>query len=154
MSDKKLGKEINVEEIDLERLKQGTVDAPGLVEFAHNASSAIVKPEDRGRIKGVAVQAMYEQADMQLEQIVDQMKLLAAQYEKLKNKVAVSERIYQAEMSFKPLIGKTYYLYSRESKKDVLSMVGPDEWGKNGHPYSDMIAKLQLLADHTWKVLD
>ena len=154
MSDKKLGKEIDISEIDLDRMKQATVDAPGLVAFAHNASSSIVKAEDKGRIKGVAVQAMYEQADMQLVQIVDQMKLLAEQYEKIKTKVNVSERIYQAEMSFKPLIGKVYFLYSRKEKKDVLSMVGPNEWGHSGHPYLEHIATVQLLADHTWKMLD
>ncbi|EQC51476.1 DUF2452 domain-containing protein, partial [Bacteriovorax sp. DB6_IX] len=76
------------------------------------------------------------------------------QYEKLKNKVEVSERIYLADMSFRPLIGKTYFLYSRKDKKDILSMVAPTEWGKSGHPYEDHIATVQLLADHTWKVID
>ncbi|MEZ4981264.1 MAG: DUF2452 domain-containing protein [Saprospiraceae bacterium] len=73
---------------------------------------------------------MYEQTDMQLKQIKEQIDLLASQAKSIQKRVAISENIYLAEMNFKPLMGHTYHLYQKNSGDFVLSMVGPDEWGK------------------------
>ncbi len=38
--------------------------------------------------------------------------------------------IYEANLSFKPNIGKTYYLYQKHDDSHLLSLVSPKEWGK------------------------
>ena len=96
---------------------------------------------------------MDHQTDMQLNQIYEQMQLLAEQAKKLNARKQVSEFIYQAEMRFEPFINHTYHVYQRSSGKYSLSLVGPKEWGKSGQDLT-FIATVKLLADHTWDILD
>jgi hypothetical protein len=81
------------------------------------------------------------------------MKLLADQAKAIQTRVEVSERIYQAKMSFEPLIGRIYHLYERENGTDLLSLIGPREWGRS-KPFALFIASMKLLADHTWEILE
>ena len=142
---------IDIDKIDLEKDKDKISDLPGLIAYAHHAGSAIIKPEDKGRIKGTAVSAMHEQTDRQFHQLYDQMQTLIDQAKYLKKRVEVSERIYQASIPFQPVIGKTYFLYHKENGTDVLSMISRDEWGKS-FPYVSLEAEVRLLSDHTWEI--
>ena len=58
---------------------------PHSLTYGHHVGSAIVKPEDQGRLKGRALSAMDHQTDQQLGQIYEQMQLLAAQAKKLQD---------------------------------------------------------------------
>ncbi|MEZ4988394.1 MAG: DUF2452 domain-containing protein [Saprospiraceae bacterium] len=124
---------------------------PHLLPYAHTVGGAVIKPIDKGRVKGLAVAAMYEQTDLQLQQIREQINLLARQAQQLHDRVAISEAIYQTNMNFKPLIGRHYFLYRRKEGTTVLSMVAPEEWGRKS-PFT-FIAEVKLLADHTWDVI-
>ncbi len=125
---------------------------PHLLPYAHTVGGAVIKPIDKGRVKGRAVAAMYEQTDLQLAQIKEQIDLLAEQARKLHERVQLSEEIYQTDMNFEPLIGRTYYLYRRSNGLTVLSMVSPSEWGSKP-PYA-FVATVKMLADHTWEILE
>ncbi|MEN0003656.1 MAG: DUF2452 domain-containing protein [Bacteroidota bacterium] len=125
---------------------------PHLLPYAHTVGGAVIKPIDKGRVKGRAVSAMYEQTDLQLDQIKQQIELLAQQAKSIHDRVQISEQIYGAEMNFEPLISFTYHLYRRSNGKYVLSMVGPKEWGLNS-PY-EFVATVKMLADHTWEILE
>jgi hypothetical protein len=140
-------------DIDFERQKDKITQNPGLIAFPHHIGSGVIKPEDKGRIKGVAVSSMYDQTDRQLQQLYDQMQTLIEQAQNLKKRVEISERIYLSDMNFKPVVGKIYFLYQRNSQTDVLSMIAPEEWGRS-KPIGHYLAKVQLLSDHTWEVLD
>lgn len=144
-------KKINIEKFDLEKEKEKTTENPGLIAFPHNIGSAIIKPEDKGKIKGRAVAAMRQQTDRQMKQIYEQVQTLVNQANEIKHRVEVSERIYMAQMNFEPIISHTYYVYEKKDGSDVLSMISPDEWGKS-FPFKAFIAKVTLLADHTWEV--
>jgi len=122
-----------------------------LLEYAHTAGSAVIKPEDKGKIKGRAVTAMREQTDLQLAQLYKQMQLLAEQATAIRNRVEVSERIYSAQMNFEPVVGHTYYFYEKKDGTDVLSMIAPNEWGRK-FPYNRCVATVRMMADHTWDV--
>jgi len=148
VTDDKAPKRSNKNPIDEDKVAEN----PHLLPYAHTVGGVVIKPMDRGRIKGLAVQAMYEQADTQMDQIREQIELLAAQAKKIQDRVAISEDIYLAEMNFKPIINHTYHLYAKADETKVLSMVGPNEWGKT-KPYT-FIATVKLLADHTWEVLE
>lgn len=131
--------------------KDKVAENPHLLPFAHTRGGVVIKPTDKGKVKGRAVTAMYEQTDMDLDQIRQQIELLATQAKAIQNRVNISERIYLAEMNFGPIIGKIYHLYRRENGNDVMSMISPSEWGKKA-PYQ-YVATIKLLADHTWEVL-
>ena len=128
-----------------------TAENPGLMEYAHTAGGAIIRPEDMGKVKGKAQLAMRQQTHEQVSKIYRQMELLAQQAKEVKNRVEVSERIYDASMGFEPIIGHDYYLYEKKDGSDLLSMVAPNEWGRS-FKYSRFLAKCLLLADHTWDV--
>ena len=96
---------------------------------------------------------MREQTQQQINQLYQQMQVLANQANQLKKRVEVSEKVYQSQMNFEPIIGQTYYLYQRKDGKDTLSMIGPGEWGKS-FPFEKYQAQVRLLSDHTWEVLD
>ncbi len=145
-------KKTDISKIDLEELKDKTTEIPSTLPYAHHSGSALVKPEDKGKIVGKAVSAMHAQTDMQMAQIYQQMQVLAEQAKRIQSRVEVSERIYQASISFEPLINHTYYLYQREDGNDFLSMVGPEEWGRK-KPFVSFVAEVKLLADHTWELL-
>jgi hypothetical protein len=136
-----------VNPIDPEKIAEN----PHLLPYAHTVGGAVIKPMDKGRMKGRAVAAMYEQTDLQLAQIKEQIDLLAQQARKLQERVNISEEIYLTDMNFEPLIGRVYFLYRKASGKTILSMVSPDEWGKKP-PYT-FVAEVKMLADHTWDVL-
>jgi hypothetical protein len=132
--------------------KDKTAEFPHLLPYAHTVGGALVKPIDRGKVKGRAVAAMYKQADSQLAQIRQQVELLAQQAKRIQERMVISEQIYLAEMNFEPLVGSVYHLYRRKDDSLVLSMVSPQEWGSNP-PYR-FVATVELLSDHTWEVLE
>jgi hypothetical protein len=133
--------------------KDKITEQPGFLPYAHHVGSGLVKPEDQGKLKGLALSAMEHQTDMQLDQIYEQMQLLANQAKKLQSRKSISEFIYQAEMRFQPLINHTYYLYQKEDSTYLMSLIGPNNWGRTKKTF-EYVSTVKLLADHTWDVLD
>lgn len=145
-------KKVDINNIDLDEMKEKSSDYPGLISFPHSVGGAVIKPEDKGKIKGRAMAAMEEQTNSQLQQLYEQMHTIARQAKEIKNRVKVSERIYLAQMNFEPIIGQIYYLYTKDNDLDVLSMISPVEWGRR-IPFKVYLAKVKLLSDHTWEVI-
>ena len=74
--------------------KDKITDIPGTIRFPHNIGSAVVKPEDKGKIKGRAMMAMRDQTQREMSQLYEQMQTLVRQAEEIKKRVEVSEKIY------------------------------------------------------------
>ncbi|MGF2413766.1 DUF2452 domain-containing protein [Ferruginibacter sp.] len=117
--------------------------------YASSASGALVKPTEDGIIRHKALSAMEEQTNMQLDQIRRQIELLALQAQEIQMRKELSMIIYNAKLSFSPVVGSVYYLYQNNDDSHFLSMIGPDQWRK-GDAYKNFIAQVKLLADHTW----
>ncbi len=147
----KIGRKIDITQIDFEKEKEKVTDRPGLIAFPHHVGSVAVRPEDEGKIKGKALKAMQAQAGQQMGQLYEQMQTLAEQAKRIQKRVTVSEKIYQAKLSFQPQIGNTYYLYERNGGEHFLSMISPEEWGKKIEAYQHQ-ATVTLLPDHTWQL--
>lgn len=152
MSDEK-SKPQEFSEERLAKMEMMSADLPGLMEYAHSVGGFAIVPNDYGAIKSQALETMQEQAQMQIDQIAEQMKLLAKQAQSIKDRVEVSQEIFAAKYDFKPIVGKHYYLYEMASGQRRLSFIGPDEWGPKGATMT-FIAKVKLLADHTWSILE
>ncbi len=127
---------------------------PHSLEYAHHVGSALIKPEDVGKLKGRALTAMEYQTDQQLSQLYAQMQLLAEQAKKINQRKEISERIYQASFRFEPIINHVYYLYEDDLQVQLLSIIGPNEWGRSSKNKYTYIATIRLLADHTWEIMD
>ena len=128
-------------------------DNPGIINFPHHVGSAVIKPEDKGKIKGRAMMAMKDQTQREMAQLYEQMHVLANQAKEIKKRVEVSEKIYNSQINFEPVINHIYYLYEKVDHSTILSMIGPREWGEE-LPFQKYIATVKLLSDHTWEVLD
>lgn len=61
----------------------------------------------------------------------------------------ISSLVLAAEFRFKPVQGKTYYLYATEQGWN-LSMVAPGEWGKSKS--AKCLAGCRLRPDMTWEL--
>lgn len=126
---------------------------PGIISFPHHLGSAVIKPEDKAKIKGRAMMAMQDQTHREMAQIYEQMRVLVKQAGEIKKRVEVSEKIYQSQINFEPVINHVYYLYEKDNHDHILSMISPEEWGKS-IPYRKYLATVKLLSDHTWEVLN
>ena len=132
--------------------KDKITENPGTLPYPHTIGSVVIKPEDMGKVKSNALSAMFKQTDSQLNQIKEQIELLAKQAKRIEERKEISIIIYSAQMGFDPLIGHTYHLY-KKSSDFILSMVSPGEWGKQ-MPYDKFVASVKLLSDHTWEILE
>ncbi len=117
--------------------------------YASSSSSVAIRPTNEGVMKHKALSAMEEQTNMQLDQIRQQIELLAKQAQEIQKRKELSLMIYEASMKFKPQIGYIYHLYEQRDGTHNLSMIAPSEWGGSS-PFKQFIASVKLLADHTW----
>jgi hypothetical protein len=117
--------------------------------YASSIGGVVIKPTKEGVIRHQALEAMEEQTNMQLDQIREQIELLARQAQEIVKRKEMSMMIYDAKLNFRPIIGHIYHLYQNKDDSYFLSMVSPKEWGENG-PFKQFIASAKLLADHTW----
>ena len=58
--------------------KDKVAENPGLLPYAHTAGGAVIRPEDMGKSKGRSITAMRQQTDRQMNQLYEQMEVLAS----------------------------------------------------------------------------
>jgi hypothetical protein len=118
--------------------------------YSTSVSGAVIKATEEGVIRHKALTAMEEQTNMQLNQIRKQIELLAIQAQEIQMRKELSMIIYNAKLSFVPVIGHIYYLYQKADDTHTLSLISSKEYGGGAGPYKKFIAPVKLLADHTW----
>lgn len=138
---------------NIEQALIANFDLPELLEFAYNEGGFSVIPTKEGVDRGHALAATKGQTQIQLDMLLDQMRLVAKQASDIKKKVELSAKIYRATMNFEPDIGSTYHLYLKQDGTCALSLISPEEWGDENR-YGQWLAKILLGADHTWSVLE
>lgn len=131
--------------------KDKITENPSTLPYAHTVGGAVVKPTKEGVIRSRSLSAMEEQTDMQLSQIKAQIDLLAKQANEIQDRKELAAQIYSAKMGLKPEINHIYHLYLNKEDEYILSMIGPSEWRKP--KFKEFINSVQLLADHTWKIV-
>jgi predicted transcriptional regulator len=119
--------------------------------YSASVSGAVIKPTQEGMIRHKVLTAMEEQTNMQLDQIRKQVELLALQAQEIQSRKELSMIVYSAKLNFQPVIGHIYHLYENNDGSYMISMVSPNEWGRGSKSFKQHTAKVQLLADHTWK---
>ncbi len=141
------GKKEFVNPIDKDKI----TETPSTLPYAHTVGGAVIKPTKQGVIRSRALSAMEEQTDMQLDQIKQQIDLLAKQAKAIQDRKDLAAIIYGANIGFKPEINHIYHLYENKDNEAVLSMIGPDEWTKP--KFERFLYSVKLLADHTWEIV-
>jgi len=72
-----------------------------------------------------------EQATQVKNYFTEKFKELTKDYQKLIQEFNWNQIIFDSEMMFKPVIGKSYYLYQKKDGKRFMSLISPKDWGKN-----------------------
>ena len=109
-------------------------DSPMTTPYGTDLSApAFTVPDVQGYKKAQAAEAShrFHQRYEELEQAMQDL-MTQAQY---------NDRLLNASMAFKPIIGQIYYLYNKDDK-DFISMVSPEEFGES---YSEK----KLLLEHS-----
>lgn len=117
-------------------------DNPMTTPYGTNVSApAFTVPDVAGFKKEQAAEAShrFHQRYEELEQAMAEL-MTQAQY---------NDRLLNAAMAFKPIIGRVYYLYSKD-EKDFISMVSPQEWGDTYMQKQTYIGAYKILADNAW----
>ena len=128
--------------------KDKVTDTPHSLPYPHTIGSAVISPFDKKGIIGSSLATVEEQAEMQLNEIREQLELLLKQARNIKERVAFSQRVYEADLNFVPVIGETYHMYEKQDGSYIISMIAPWEWKKI--PYKSFTGSIKLLADRTW----
>ncbi len=147
MCPKKKKKSPQINPIDKDKITEN----PHSIAYPHQLGSVSFEPTKMGVVKRNAYSAMAAQTQMQLNQIYKQMELLASQAKQIKQRMEISDFIYQSSYSFTPLIGHLYHLYQKDNSEYTLSLIGPEEWKKK-KPLGAFKASVRLLSDQTWQV--
>tara|TARA_B100002019_G_C21225156_1_gene576976 strand:- start:828 stop:1217 length:390 start_codon:yes stop_codon:yes gene_type:complete len=105
------------------------------------SAPSITLPDVQGYKKGQAAEAShrfhqrYEELETAMQELMTQ-----AQY---------NDRLLNANIAFRPIIGQVYYLYNRDGE-DFISMVSPEEWGESYMQTKQFIGAYKILADNVW----
>jgi hypothetical protein len=117
-----------------------------------NLGSPMIKPEDKGKIRANAVEAMHHYASQEMALLKKQADLIMEQVREIEGRLKISEKIYESDMRFTPVIGQKYHLYEKQDHFK-LSIIGPEEWG-NSKTIGNYLATVKLLGDHSWDVIN
>ena len=118
------------------------VDNPGTMTYGTDlAAPAFTLPDVTGFKKAQAAEAghrfhqRYNELEQQMQELMTQ-----AQY---------NDRLLRARISFKPNIGKIYFLYNRNNE-DYVSMLSPQDWGTAWMQQQTFVGAYKLLSDNVW----
>ena len=117
-------------------------DSPMTTPYGTDLSApAFTLPDVAGFKKEQAAEAShrfhqrYEELENAMQELMTQ-----AQY---------NDRLLNASMAFKPIIGRVYYLYNKDDK-DFISMVSPTEFGESYMQSKTYVGAYKILADNAW----
>jgi hypothetical protein len=114
-------------------------------------SSPKINPVDKRLVKANAFETMQHQANQQILMLKKQADLLLEQARQIEERLIISQRIYEADLNFEPVIGTVYHVYEKKDKT-ILSLVAPMEWGSK-LPFDRHVCSARLLADKSWELL-
>ena len=116
-----------------------------------SVGSVPIKPEDKGKIRANAVEAMHHYAQQEMDMLRKQADLIMQQVREIEDRLKISEQIYQSEMRFTPVVNQIYHLYEKDDHF-TMSLIAPNEWGSSKKAMKH-VATVRLLGDHSWQVI-
>jgi hypothetical protein len=101
--------------------------------------------------KDIILNAGKIHAKQEYDRIMEQVEVLKRQAESLMNRMAVSELMHDCVYGFKPVHGRTYYVYY-DSIKNInwLSINHPESWSALALHHR-FVMTVRLMGDSTWE---
>lgn len=78
----------------------------------------------------------------------ERLKEIKNNYDILLNEVKWNKIIYDSNILFEPVVGRTYYLYRNKKDEKFMSLVEPDEWDDDSHV--TFIASFKQDTNNKW----
>jgi len=119
-------------------------DNPHALPYASDRAAPVIRPDNVGGWKLAAIGT----ANKHFE---DRFEDLKQKYQQLVHEFRWNEILFNAEMRFKPVIGKSYYLYKRDNMQHRLSLFAPHETMSGAENY---IGSFRLNYDNRWEVVE
>lgn len=117
-------------------------DSPMTTPYGTDLSApAFTVPDVQGYKKAQAAEAShrFHQRYAELEQQMSEL-MTQAQY---------NDRLLNASIAFKPIIGQVYFLYNKDDQ-DFISMISPEQWGESYMQKQTFAGAYKILADNVW----
>ena len=113
--------------------------------YASDLGAPVIKPDHS--LGGWKIGAVHT-ANKHYEEKFNKLK---QEFEDLAEDYKWNEIIFNAEMRFKPVIGKEYHLYQKENGKFYLTLFAPHERMSNDEGYQ---GKFRLNYDNRWEQIN
>jgi len=115
---------------------------PHSLPYASNIGAPVIRPDHSlGGWKVGAVHSANKHYEERFNKLKKELEELAEDYK-------WNEIIFNAEMRFKPVIGKEYYLYKKDNHKFYLTLFAPHEKIGGDEGYQ---GKFRLNYDNRWE---
>lgn len=108
-----------------------------LLPYASNLSGPIIEVPNIDAFKKKGVDKVSKQFQTEFQELQSQIKSFVS-------RAAETQKVYQADFKFEPLVGEIYHLYEGK-KRNFLSLVEPSEW-KVKH-----LGSFRLTSDYEWE---
>jgi hypothetical protein len=115
---------------------------PHSLPYASNIGAPVIRPDHS--LGGWKIGAVHT-ANKHYQERFDKLK---KEFEELAEDFKWNEIIFNAEMRFKPVIGKEYYLYKKDDQKFYLTLFAPYEKIRGYEGYQ---GKFRLNYDNRWE---
>ena len=118
---------------------------PHSLPYASNIGAPVIRPDHS--LGGWKLGAVHT-ANKHYEERFNKLK---KEFEELAEDYKWNEIIFNAEMRFKPVIGKEYYLYRKQNNKFYLTLFSPSEKVSGDEGYE---GKFRLNYDNRWEKIN
>jgi len=108
-----------------------------LLPYATSVGAPAIHVEDVDLWKQRGVNKVNKQIQTKFNELKDEYQRLVEEYK-------WNELVYTAKFSFEPVIGETYHLYVGKDGGVFLSLIGPNEWGR------EHIGSFRLNSQQKW----
>jgi hypothetical protein len=95
-----------------------------------------------------------QNANDELNKLKEIVLIAQKQALEIKKRVEITLLINDAVFNFQPKIYETYWLaYNKEINKNVLTVLGPEDWSFGPPAYFDFLNKVRYLPNGLWDVI-
>ena len=115
--------------------------------------SPVIKPDNMTLYRAQQANAVSHYVKQEYDRLLAQAEVIERQFKQLHRRVRITEMIENSRYRFKPVPGKTYYLYQNTHKQTYqLSLLSPTDWSLGMPDNYIWVADVTKLGDNTWDI--
>jgi hypothetical protein len=93
-----------------------------------------------------------QQAQQEFENLKQIADVINEQVRQIKERLEITELVYNAERSFTPVVGTIYWIIKDTKKNDIkIVVLGPKDWSAGAPDNYEYLYKVKYLANGLWE---